>query len=62
MTGDRRPSMATGEGQALAFVEALTSLRGGRRVAARVASGALLLAGCGAVAFGAAKAFAGAFT
>jgi len=61
MTGDERPSMATGEGQVLAFVEGLTSLRGRRRAIARLASAALLLAGCGVVTFGAVKAFSLAF-
>lgn len=54
--------MTTGEGQALAFAEALSSLRGRRRVAARIASAGLLLAGGGVLAFGAMKAFSGAFT
>ncbi len=53
--------MATGEGQALAFVEGLTSLRGRRRALARVASAAVLLAGFGVVTFAAVKAFSLAF-
>ena len=53
--------MCDHDAQALAFVEGLTSLRGRRRAIARLASAAVLMAGCGVVTFGAVKAFSLAF-
>ena len=61
MRGDGGPSRATAEGQMIAFVAGLTSLKGRRRVAARLAAGGVLLGGGTAVVFGAVKAFTGAF-
>jgi len=61
MRHEFRPSRATSEGQAIAFVEGLTALRGKRRTAARVAAGTALVAGVVVVAFGASKAVPGAF-
>jgi hypothetical protein len=61
MDHDGQPSRATPEGQMLAFIAGLTSLRGRRRVAARLAAAAVLLVGGAAVAFEAARAFGGAF-
>jgi hypothetical protein len=45
----------------LALIAGLTSLRGRRRTAARLAAAAVLLVGGAAVAFEAARAFGGAF-
>ena len=62
MREDEGPSRATAEGQMIAFVGGLTSLKGRRRLAARLAACAVLLGGGTAVAFGAVKAFAGAYS
>ncbi|MBC7679663.1 MAG: hypothetical protein H7233_11840 [Pseudorhodobacter sp.] len=61
MRHEFRPTRATSEGQAIAFVEALTALKGKRRVAARLAAGTALAAGGVALVFGASKALPGAF-
>ena len=61
MRHEFRPSRATSEGQAIAFVEGLTALKGKRRTAARLAAGTALAAGAIAVVYGASKALPGAF-
>ena len=61
MTRDTGPSRATPEGQLLALVDGLTSLRGRRRTLARVVCGLVLLAGAAAATIGGAQAVAGAF-
>ena len=61
MTRETGPSRATPEGQLLALVEGLTSLRGRRRTAARVVCGLLLVAGAAVAAVAGAQAVGGAF-
>ena len=55
------PSRATAEGQMLAFVGGLTSLRGRRRLLARLACAGFLIAGGAVLTYGAAHAVMGAF-
>lgn len=61
MTRDTGPSRATPEGQLVALVAGLTSLRGRRRTVARIVCALVLLAGAAAAAVGGAQAVAGAF-